>query len=203
MDSTEAAAELRARIRDSHPGVERIAALLDGLAHPERVAAIRSLGRRDQRALFERAAGADPVRLVDLVPPATAAMTPVRHYGRNTLPAFTWFEKRFCRAADEDPARPRALAGFNFQSLAPITGPGYFVARDDPAGCEVLIDYRELPRAHPPDWPQIQSNERGLARLVYGFMIDRLRRVSVHVTIGSATRRGRDLGSWFALVREN
>jgi hypothetical protein len=129
-------------------------------------------------------------------------MTPVRHYGRNTLPAFTWFEKRFCRPPDVDPARPGALYGFNFQSLSVLTGPGYFVAHDDPAGREVLIDYRELPPLHPAGWPEIRGNERGLARLVYGSMVDRLRRVSEHVSIGSATRHGREFGSWFVLARE-
>jgi hypothetical protein len=33
-------------------------------------------------------------------------------------------------------------------------------------------------------------------------MVDTLRRVSEHVTIGSAARNGRDLGSWFILCRE-
>jgi hypothetical protein len=32
-------------------------------------------------------------------------------------------------------------------------------------------------------------------------MVDRLRRVSEHVTIGSAARKGRDLGSYFVLCR--
>ena len=118
-------------------------------------------------------------------------------------PAFTHFEKRFCRSHEQDPSHPTALAGCNFQPLAPLTGPGYFVARDDPAGGEVLIDYRELPASHPPDWPEIRSNERGLARLVYGFMLDRLRRVSQQVSIGCATRRGREIGSWFVLARES
>jgi hypothetical protein len=49
----------------------------------------------------------------------------------------------------------------------------------------------------------VRSNERVPARFVYGFMVDRLRRVSQHVTIGSANRRGRDLGSWFLLCRES
>jgi hypothetical protein len=32
-------------------------------------------------------------------------------------------------------------------------------------------------------------------------MVDRLRRVSEHVTIGSAARNGRELGSYFVLSR--
>ena len=49
----------------------------------------------------------------------------------------------------------------------------------------------------------IRSNESGLARFVYGFMVDRLRRVSRDVTIGSAARNGRELGSYFVLSRED
>ena len=49
----------------------------------------------------------------------------------------------------------------------------------------------------------VRANERLLlGRFVYGFMIDTLRRVSEHVTIGSAARKGRDMGSWFLLCRE-
>ena len=45
--------------------------------------------------------------------------------------------------------------------------------------------------------------KRGLSRFVYGFMVDTLRGVSEHVTIGSAARRGKDHGSWFILCRES
>ncbi len=202
MAGKDAAVELRTRLREASAALAPVSQLLDGISHAERVAAIRGLGRREQRALYAAAASAPPLRLSDLVPPGVPAMTQVRHHGRNTLPAFTWFEKRFCRPPGSDPERPGALFGFNFQRLAPLTGPGYFIARDDPAGREVRIDYRELPAEHPPGWPAIRSNERGLARLVYGFMVDRLRRVSQHVSIGSATRHGRELGSWFVLARE-
>jgi len=60
-----------------------------------------------------------------------------------------------------------------------------------------------VPSEHPEDWPEIRVNERGLSRFVYGFMVDTVRRVSEHVTIGSAARRGKDMGSWFILCRED
>ena len=60
-----------------------------------------------------------------------------------------------------------------------------------------------MPEEHPPGWPEPRPNDLGLSRFVYGFMVDTLRRVSEHVTIGSAARKGRDLGSWFVLVRED
>jgi hypothetical protein len=59
-----------------------------------------------------------------------------------------------------------------------------------------------VPPGHPADWPGIRRNETGLSQFVYGHMIDTLRRVSEHVTIGSAARKGRDLGSWFVLARQ-
>ena len=67
---------------------------------------------------------------------------------------------------------------------------------------EVLVDYNRVPPAHPDGWPAIRPNERGLSRFVYGYMIDTVRGVSEHVTIGSAARKGKDLSSWFVLCRE-
>ena len=181
---------------------KHLCALLDGASHDQRVAAVRSLGRAEQRTLYAGVDGFRPVRLVDLVPRGIGDGVTVRHFGRNTLPAFTRFEKRFCRPRGADRDRPGELHGFNFQALQIVTGPGYFVAREDPDRGEVWIDYRRVPDERPAGWPAIRPNERGLARFVYGFMVDTLRGVSEHVTIGSAARRGRDLGSWFVLCRD-
>ncbi len=196
------AQELLVRLRETPLQPAEIARFLDALAPSDRVDACRALGRSEQRRLYEATDGFAEVKLADLVPASVGDMTPVRHYGRNTLPLFTHFEKRFCRPGAADGSKPDQLYGFNFQTMAAVTGPGYFVAREDPARPEVLIDYRAVPPAHPDGWPEIRPNERGLSRFVYGFMVDTLRRVSEHVTIGSAARRGRDLGSWFILCRE-
>jgi len=202
MSNDTVKSELAARLRETPLRLKELAALLDGLSHGERVAWVRSVGRADQRRLYEAAAGFLPLGLADLVPPSRVDGETVRHFGKNTLPAFTHFEKRFCRPAGQDPQRPGRLYGFNFQAMAWLTGPGYYVAHADPARPEVLIDYRELPPAAPAGWPPLRRNEVGAARFVYGFMVDRLRRVSEHVTIGSAARNGKDLGSWFLLTRE-
>jgi len=194
--------EMVALLRQGSIKAAEVAAFLDGLAPAERVAAIRACGRREQRRLYRAVKGYGSVRLTDLVPPATPDMATVRHFGKNTLPAFTHFEKRFCRPPEGASGRERVLYGYNHQSLAPLTGPGYFVAYEDPDRPEVLIDYRRLPDDHPAGWPAVRANERGLSRFVYGHMVDTLRRVSEHVTIGSAARHGKDMGSWFLLCRE-
>ena len=202
MPSDTVNSELAARLAETPLRLKELAALLDGLGHDARVTWVRSLGRAEQRRLWDAAAGFLPLALADLVPPARADGETVRHFGKNTLPAFTHFEKRFCRPAGQDPRQPSALYGFNFQTMSWLTGPGYYVAHADPARPEVLIDYRELPPAAPAGWPPLKRNEVGAGRFVYGFMVDRLRRVSEHVTIGSAARNGKDLGSWFLLTRE-
>jgi len=195
--------ELKALIAQRPVRPAAVAEMLDGMTHVQRVGAVRALGRSEQSRLYEAVDGFRTVRLEHLVPPSTHDFTPVRHYGRNTLPLFTHFEKRFCRPKGADPVKPGELYGFNFQSMAVVTGPGYFIAREDPVRPEVLVDYNLVPPAHPDGWPDIRPNDRGLSRFVYGYMIDTLRGVSEHVTIGSAARKGRDLGSWFILCRES
>jgi hypothetical protein len=200
---TSAGDEVKALLREAPIRPTAVPPLLDGLRPAERVTAIRALGRSEQRRLYDAVDGFREVRLHDLVPPGVADFVTVRHHGRNTLPLFTHFEKRFCRPRGADHQKPGELYGFNFQAMSPVTGPGYFVARESPERPEVWVDYTRVPPEHPEGWPAIRVNERGLARFVYGFMVDTLRRVSEHVTIGSAARRGKDLGSWFILCRED
>ena len=202
MASDRAQTELIARIRATPIKLDDVAAFLDGLGHEDRVHAVRGLGRPEQRRLYEAAEGFRRLALGDLVPADRADGQTVRHHGRNTLPAFTHFEKRFCRPAGQDPRSPAELWGFNHQRLAPLTGPGYFVAVAEASRGVVLIDYRRVPPEAPQGWPPVRRNERGLSQFVYGHMVDTLRGVSEHVSIGSAARRGRDLGSWFVLCRE-
>ncbi len=201
--TADASEDLQFLIRDRPIEPERIRRFLDELSHQARVTAIRSLGSGELRSLYASVEGFKSVTLEDLVPSAVGNFATVRHHGKNSLPAFTHFEKRFCRPRSADREQETELYGFNFQTLAPITGPGYFIARESEDRPEVLIDYRNLPLEHPPGWPPIRSNERGFSRLVYGFLLDTLRGVSDHVTIGSAARNGRDLGSWFALCRDD
>jgi hypothetical protein len=201
--------ELHALLRETPIRMSAVAALLDGLAQAERVAAVRSLDRPAQRRLYQAAEGFAPLTLADFVSPALPDLAPVRHFGRNTLPAFTLFEKRFARPRGADRTKPAELYGYNFQPtpvLGSLTGPGYYRAVEDPAHAEVLVDYNQVPPADasevPAGWPRVRRNEVGLSRFVYGFMIDRMRRVSEHVSIGSASRKGREMGSWFVLCRD-
>ncbi|HEX7481459.1 MAG TPA: hypothetical protein VF331_26890 [Polyangiales bacterium] len=189
--------ELKALIADAQAQPARIASFLDGLSHAERVSASRSLGARVQAKLWHKVDGFGPLSFDDFVPRGTPALTPVRHYGRNSQPAFTIFEKRFYRTGNGD-----EVAGANFQAIQAITGPGYFVCGFDAARHEVLIDYSRVPTVKPEGFLPIRSNDVGLARVIYRPWVDVMRRVSTHVTIGQARRKDKWMGFFFVLCRE-
>jgi hypothetical protein len=183
-------------VRAEPPDAPAIAAFLDGLDHDERLEAMRALGgARLQSRLWDAVAANPRVTIDDLVPPEAPPLREVIFEGKNSLLAFTTFQKRFCRAPGGTPA----LWGYNHQQLGWLTGPGYFVVHDEPAGA--AIDYRAVPPEHPAGWPAVQPNDRGVSRVVYGGMVDYLRRVSRHVFIGAAFRDGKPRGNWFLLCR--
>ena len=180
---------------------EELASWLDGLAGSDRLDAVRACGGpRFQRRLYELAAGAPPVSLDEIVPPDLAPLREVIYHGKNSLPAFTLFQKRFCRPTPE--AAAGALWGYNHTNIAWLVGPGYSVCHpvDGPGAA---VDYREVPPSHPPSWPEIKPNDRGASFFVYRNMVDYLRRVSRHVLIGSAYRDGKELGNYFLLCRDS
>ncbi|MGM0558746.1 MAG: hypothetical protein ACQEVA_20335 [Myxococcota bacterium] len=182
--------------------VEALGEAFDNAPQDQRIEAIRSFSPKIQANLFEAAAGND-VPIAHMVPEGTAPLTEVIHEGQNTLPAFRKFQKRFCRPSKgEEPAEREMLWGYNHQLMSPFTGPGYFVSYEDEETGEFWIDYRDLPPERPDDWPKIISNKARLGRFVYHGMVDRLRRVSQHCTIGRAFK-DKPMDAWFVLVRRD
>jgi hypothetical protein len=195
-----AAERLRALIEQPAPSREEIAALLDGLSHADRLDAVRSLGGpRLQRRLYEATASAPPVSIDEIVPPDAPPLREFIYHGKNSLPAFTHFQKRFCRPTPG--TTPGSLWGYNHTNIAWLVGPGYFLCHpvDGPGAA---VDYRAVPPSRPPSWPEIKPNERGASYFVYRGMVDHLHRVAQHVLIGSASRGGKELGNYFVLCRE-
>lgn len=192
---------LAERILATGAEIDEIADWLDHLDPGARIEQTRALDPAAQRRLWRLTRGR-AVALDDIVPPDRSALEPVRHYGRNTLPAFTLFEKRFCRplAITEDDV----LWGYNEGRTRPVVGPGYFICRatDGDSRGEAVVDYTRVPPSKPAEWPTVRPNEWGLQRFVYAGMLDFLRRVSEHVTIGRAYRRDRETNNFFVLCRE-
>lgn len=185
--------------------IDAIATYLDGLDDNARVEEATSIGGKAQARLWDLADGRSVSR-EDIVPTDRAALETVRHHGRNSLPVFTRFEKRFCRPPEDAQHAGDHLWGFNFGPTMGLVGPGYFVARATPGDDrgEFVVDYYQVPPEKPAieDWPALKSNEQGLQVLVYSKMHDFLRKVSDHVTIGRAFKKDKITNNFFVLCRE-
>lgn len=180
---------------------ERLADILDGLGHEGRVHTIRTWTKHRQAAIFEAVKGFRPITLDFLVPASVSAGVEVIHEGHNTLPLLNHFQKRFVKLEGDD----YSVGGYNHNvGLARAGGPGYFVVRlgEGEHEGELAIDYTKLPKSKPAAWPEIAPNDGGIGALVYGNMIDYLRAVSTHVSIGRAYK-GKAMNAWFALVRKD
>ena len=190
---------LKALLANETTDIDAVAELLNSMEETSRVHAIRGLGKKAQIRLWEAAEGRTS-SLDDIVPPGERPAVEVIHAGKNSLPLFTQFEKRFCRVDGDN----STLYGYNEGPTRKVVGPGYFITTFDSARGEVGINYYNVPPADarlPSGWPPIRPNERGLSRFVYAQMIDYLRRVSDHVTIGRAVRKGKVTNNYFLLCR--
>lgn len=183
--------------------IERLDPLRAGLAlHPptHQLHWMRSLGSRQLRRLWQ---------LADAEPqPLTASELAGAHGavqilpGKNHLPIFSWFEKRFATVDG-------AVVGYNETGwLKRWVGPGHFVVVPSPdREHELRIDYRLAPPARHPDFPPLHDNLRGwtragpLSHIVYGGLVDVLIRVDTHLLIGRSMTEGASLqaGAFFAL----
>ncbi len=190
-------------LRSSRPDMGVISSHLDGLDPARRQVEVRSLGRAAQRRLFEAADGHRPIGLEDLAPAALGPMREVVHQGKNTIPVFSTFAKVFVRP-DGAESGAEELWGYNrgAELVETAVGPGYFVAYPHRVKGEVLVDYTRLPPRKPASWPRIISNAQRLSFFVFNGTQDVLRGVSQHVSIGRASKGGKDLPAWFVLCRE-
>lgn len=171
---------------------------LDGLSHDERVTQVRCVGGRLQTRLYAAAEGFKAVDAASFVPDDVPDRQWVRHYGKNSLPVFTRFEKRFVRPM----AGSEELYGYNHGPTMRFVGPGYYVLRDAADEAEMDVDYYKLPRESVEGGPKLKPNSTFPANVVYGYMVDVMRGVSEHVTIGRAIKKGKKTGNYFMLVRE-
>jgi hypothetical protein len=199
--------DLRSLI-ETHLDPVRLAKDLDEVGHWARVWSVSQWTRKDMAVLWEAARGMHLLSLDDLVPPEVPPLVEVIHDGKNSLSAFTRFQKRFCRPRRRGASE--SLFGYNHQPLSAVTGPGYYVAHPSAAAGEVDIDYTMLPSEKPNDWPAIVPNRVRLGRFVFDGMVDVLRGLSGHVSIGRARKKDAERGAlgewmdaWFVLVRED
>ena len=183
----------------------QIRALLDSMDSQERIVAVAQVRGTHIRALYQLVARdevvecAPPLCVDDFVPPSIPAGATVTFSGRNSLPLFSRFQKRFTRTADG------LVFGYNHQPsrlAGAFTGPGYFLvtnSNDGSAG-EVLFDYTKSPPFEPAGWPAYRPNDVLGSRFVFMNMLDRVRPVARGVVVGAAYRGEAMQNAYFTLT---
>lgn len=175
---------------------EDIAAHLDRLPARDRLEQVLDVTGKNVGRLYDAVAGGPSLTLTDLAPEGEKGTVILE--GRNSLPGpVSRFQKRFAWVGGK-------LIGYNHQTFAPLTGPGYFLVRNasgqgDHAD-ELYFDYTEPPPAAPPGWPTYKPNDRGLSKLVYADMLDYCRRVATGVLVGKAYKKDVAQGAYFTLT---
>ncbi len=192
-------------IRDKRVSIKEIGLFLDSLEESERLLQINLLTAKDQKRLYEKAEESEPLTLRYFVPEGVPPLTQVIHHGKNSLPIFRYFQKRFCWPLQGE----ERLFGYNETLLRPLIGPGYFVARSTenyPTWRHrggVVVDYYQIPDSRiVRGWPDIVPNSLGMQRFIYGKTRDFMRRVSEHVSIGAVWKEEHFMDTYFVLCRE-
>lgn len=179
--------------------VVALEAAFDAATHEERVEATRAFNAKIQRRVFDACVNRMPT-LDDMVP-TDEPLKEVIHVGTNTLPAFRHFEKRFCRpSAEHDDGK--SLWGYNHNWYWQFTTPGYYAAYVEADEKELWVDYTRSVPEKAASWPPIMPNKKRLGHVVFAGMVDHVRKVSEHVTIGRAFKKNA-MNAWFTLVRDD
>ena len=179
----------------SRASYQEISSYLDGLSAAARVKEVLSITGSGVGRLYAAVIDAPTVTPEEFLPPSTKGT--LIYEGRNSLVAFSRFQKRFLRLESG------VIVGYNHQSMSFVTGPGYFVVKaangEGEHGKELFFDYTVPPPETPAGWPAFKANDRGLSKLVYSDMIDFVRRVATGIVVGKAYRKGIDQNAYFTL----
>ena len=179
---------------------EAISEYLDALTPNGRAHQVLGLASGEVGKLYRAVAGGPRVTSDQFVPKATPNDATVFFEGRNSLPLFRHFQKRFARLDSGQ------IVGYNHSASSPLTGPGYFVVREasddaDVPG-ELYLDYTGKPDAVPTGWPAYERNELGLFPVVFKNMKDYMRQVASDVFVGEAYKLGKSQKQFFLLIRQ-
>ena len=188
---------------NSSQHIGEIGNYLDTLTSHECLQEIQTLRKSHQKKLYDLAQLSKPLSLDHFA--SKKPLQEVIHDGRNSLPIFSLFQKRFCRANDES----NRIFGYNQGPTTKWIGPGYFVAKTTVNHPEwskrgsIVIDYYEVPDGDVvSSWPTIVPNSVGVQQLVYHQMRDFMRRVSDTVSVGVAYQKGKNLNQYFVLCKK-
>ena len=147
------ARSLSALLRSGAPSRE-MTHHLDGLSAAARLDEVLAITGSAVGRLYAAVADAPTVTPEEFLPPSTKGT--LIYEGRNSLPAFSRFQKRFHRLESG------IVVGYNHQAMSFVTGPGYFVLKaangEGAHGKEMFFDYTVPAPETPAGWPEFKSN---------------------------------------------
>ena len=194
--STSTSAQSLRSILDGGGKYAEISAFLDGLSPSARLAEVVSITGSRVGKLYDAVSDGPKMTMEDFFPASVPDGETIIYEGRNSLPTFSRFQKRFSRKGD-------VIVGYNHQLMSFVTGPGFFVTKmgDETHPHEIFFDYTAEPPHFPADFPAYKKNASGLSRLVYFNMKDYCRKVAKGVVVGAAFKDGKAMGAFFSLTR--
>lgn len=185
--------------------IKGLAEYLDQLQQKQRIHEVTSLNAKQQKLLWSAAEGGERLTMDFFVPSNKQPLEQVIHWGQNSLPFATKFQKVMCRTSD-----PAGHAGYNVSSMSWLVGNGFFVTREttdaDFDNQGIVVDYTQVPAEACASWPPIKAcGKDRLGMIAYGGNHDFMRKVSQHVSIGRAKKANADkwMPNWFVLCRED
>lgn len=185
--------------------IKALAIYLDHLEQNQRIHEVTSLNANQQKLLWNAALGGDRLSMDFFVPLNKKAGEQVIHWGQNSLPFATKFQKVMCRTSN-----PSKHAGYNVSPLAWLVGNGFFVTREttdsDFDNHGIVVDYTQVPTEGSASWPEIKPcGKDRLGIIPYAGNHDFMRKVSNHVSIGRAKKAKSQtwMPNWFVLCRED
>ena len=171
--------------------IHTLSTALDASTPEQRLAWLQRLPAKQVELLYDLAEG----QQLEVEALHGAEDQVVIHQGMNSMALFRGFQKRVVMHDGQ-------LKGHNHQPWAWLVGDGTFIVVPSPeVPGELWFDYTKLPDSGYPGFPPIKDNMAGLSRLVYGGMVDVVRRVSAHVVIGKAFLGDEPRGQYFCLCR--
>ena len=178
--------------------IEKLNETLNKGDHQARMEWLGQVNKNDMINLFEIAKdNLEPEYFVDI---KESQLKEKIHFGKNSLPMFNNFQKRF---AFSNGGSKTEILGYNHQSMSWITGPGYFnVLSSEDGLSSCVIDYNHIPETTCDSWPSIKDNDGFPRNLVYGGMQDYMKKISDHVSIGRAVIKGKITNNYFILIKE-
>lgn len=185
--------------------IKALANYLDQLEQKQRIHEVTSLTASQQKMLWFAAEGSERLTMDFFVPANKPALEQVIHWGQNSLPFATKFQKVMCRTSNTV-----GHAGYNVSPLAWLVGNGFFVTRAttdaDFDNHGIVVDYTQVPSEASASWPAIKvCGKDRLGIIPYAGNHDFMRKVSQHVSIGRAKKANSKkwMPNWFVLCRED